>query len=406
MPAHKLATFLLVMIFTQFFTACKNLKKMLPEGPALDQSERTAILNQRASHQVKYTGEPLVDFPVMPLQVWAAAYELDIILVSQHPDWNMHEYAQLATPEGNIWIMKDAKEGSLDQFIVADIPNIQGWLPELPVVRKQYPVKIIDQSTDKMLDLEFEYENVKGVLVKANYQGKYPKTALKKRNGSTMGHSRNQLLVALDLPYRDFGKKASITYDGQAYKMDKLLGLVPFQMALKQTQGGLSSGQYTLKKKENNVLISTHQNQDVAVEQEWLYASSPQKTILQQKNDFRTLNYEFKGMDQQELEVAYVQQWNKKEQGTRITFAPPLPDIRRPFEGQYQSDFVIDMNGQKSNAVGQVTVEWMNGKASITVIPTAPWWMKDRPMQALINYENGEAQVTINMLPDPTKEEK
>lgn len=406
MPANKLATFLLIMVLTQFFTACKSLKRMLPEGPALTQQERTETLNKSTPHQVNYTGEPLVDFPVMPLQVWAAAYELDIILVSQHPDWNMHEYAQLATPEGNLWIMKDAKEGSLDQFIVADIPNIQSWLPELPVVRKQYPVKIIDQSTDKMLDLEFEYENVKGVLVKANYQGKYPKTALKKRNGSTMGHSRNQLLVALDLPYRDFGKKASITYDGQAYKMDKLLGLVPFQMALKQTQGGLSSGQYTLRKKENNVVISTHQNQEVAVEQEWLYTSSPQKTTLQQKNDFRTLNYEFKGMDQQELEVAYVQQWNKKEQGTRITFAPPLPDIRRPFEGQYQSDFVIDMNGQKSNAVGKVTVEWIKGKASITVIPTAPWWMKDRPMQALINYDNGEAQVTINMLPDPTKEEK
>lgn len=379
---------------------------MLPEGPALTQKERAETLYRRTAHQVKYTGEPLVDFPVMPLQVWAAAYELDIILVSEHPDWNMHEYAQLATPEGNLWIMKDAKEGSLDQFIVADIPNIQSWLPELPVVRKQYPVKIVDNSTDKLLDLEFEYENVKGTLVKAQYQGKHPQTALKKRNGSTMGHSRNQLLVALDLPYRDFGKKASITYDGKAYKMDKLLGLVPFQMALKQTQGGLSSGQYTLHKKENNVLISTHQNASTKVEQEWIYSNTPQTTGIQQRNDFRNLNYEFKGTVYQELEVAYVQQWNKQEEGTRITFAPPLPDIRRPFEGQYQSDFVIDMNGQESNAVGYVTVEWLNGKASIIITPTAPWWMKDRPMQALISYENGKAQVDIKMLPDPTQKEK
>jgi hypothetical protein len=397
----KLATVLLIML-TQIFTACKSLKRMLPEGPALNSRERAETLYRRTAHQVKYTGEPLVDFPVMPVQVWAATYELDLILVSKHPDWNMHEYAQLQTREGNIWIMKDAEEGSLDQFIVADIPNIQSWLPELPVVRKQYPVKITDNSTDKQLDLVFEYENIKGTKVKASYQGKYPKTAQKKRNGSTMGHSRNQLLVALDLPYRDFGKKASISYDGKPYQMDKLLGLVPFQMALQQTQGGLSSGRFHLKKGDNNV-ITTHYKQDTTVEQVWNYASNPQKASIQQLNDFRMLTYEFNRVNSQELEVAYAQQWNQEEQGTRITFAPPLPDIRRPFEGQYRSDFVIDMNGQKSNATGEVIVEWLNGKASIIVQPAAPWWMVDRPMQTLSSYQNGEALVEIKMLPDPTK---
>ncbi len=377
---------------------------MMPEGAALTQEERAETLDKRAPHDVTYTGEALVDFPVMPVQAWAVAYELDLILVSQHPDWNMHEYAKLTTVDGDLWIMKDAEEGSLDQFIVADIDNIQSWLPELPVVRKQYPVKIIDNSTDKLLDFEFEYENVKGVLVKANYKGKYPTTALKKRNGSTMGHSRNQLMVGLDLPYRDFGKKASITYDGVPYKMDKLLGLVPFQMALQQTQGGLSSGRYDLKKKDENTLQTTHYNNGNTVEQDWTFIQTPNKTTVQQLNEFRTLNYEFKGSEFLELEVAYVQQWNKKEAGARITFAPPLPDIRRHFEGQYRSDFVLDMNGQASNGTGIVLVEWIDGKASITLQPSAPWWMVDRPMQTLISYKNGQAVVDIKMLPDPTKE--
>lgn len=379
---------------------------MLPEGPAWSPKERIEILHPSKQHEVNYTGDPLVNFPVLPIQVWAATYELDLILVSKHPDWNMHEYAKLATPQGDLWIMKDAEEGSLNQFIVADIPNIQSWLPELPVIRKQYPVKVIDKSTSKLLDFEFEYENIQGKLVNATYKGKHPKTALKKRNGSTMGHSRNQLLVALDLPYRDFGKKASITYGNQAYKMDKLLGLVPFQMALKQTQGGLSSGQYVIQKTANGKVITTHYNKDIPIEQQWIYNNTPKKTSIHQKNDFRSLNYEFKGTNRQELEVAYVQQWNKQEQGTRITFAPPLPDIRCPFEGQYRSDFVIDMNGQKSNAVGEVIVEWLDGKASITIVPTAPWWMVDRPMQTLISYEKGKAVVAIKMLPDPTKDRK
>ncbi|MGH1337392.1 MAG: hypothetical protein ACRBFS_14815 [Aureispira sp.] len=406
MRASQLASFLLLMSLTQLFTACKNLKRMLPEGAALHTKERAEILYRRDPHVVKYTAEPLVDFPVLPVQVWAATYELDLILVSKHPAWNMHEYAKLATPEGEVWIMKDAEEGSLNQFIVADISNIQSWLPELPVVRKQYPVKVRDNSTNKMLDLEFEYENIKGTVVKAKYQGKYPKTALKKRNGSTMGHSRNQLLVALDLPYRDFGKKASITYDGQPYKMDKLLGLIPFQMALQQTQGGLSSGRYDLRKEKNGQVVSTHYNQDTPVEQNWTYVKTPQETGIQQLNEFRSLHYKFKGTINQELEVATVHQWDQQEEGTRITFAPPLPDIRRPFEGQYRSDFVIDMNGQQSNATGEVIVEWINGKASIIIQPAAPWWMVDRPMQTLITYTKGKASVEIKMLPDPTKDKK
>ena len=174
-----------------FITACKGLKQMMPEGPAISDKERSRYLDQK-QHNVSYTGKALVDFPVNPIQVWAATYELDIILVSKHPDWNMHEYAKLETPEGPLWIMKDAKEPTLDQYIVADLDNIEAWLPELPVVRKSYPVTVVDNSTDKMLDLIFRYENIVGQKVEATYQGKPPKTEQKKKNGSTMGHSRNQ----------------------------------------------------------------------------------------------------------------------------------------------------------------------------------------------------------------------
>ncbi len=379
---------------------------MLPEGPALNRAERAETLLQRGRHAVVYTDKPLVDFPVLPVQTWAATYELDLVLVTKNPNWNMHEYAKLATPEGAVWLMKDAEEGSLDQFIVADIENIQSWLPELPVVRKYYPVKVVDNSTDKLLNYEFEYENVKGKLVKATYKGKYPTTALKKRNGSTMGHSRNQLLVALDLPYRDFGKKATISYDGVPYKMEKLLGLVPFQMALQQTQGGLSSGQFVIEATDNNKFKTTHTNNGHTVEQDWGYSYTPKHYFVQQKNNFRFLTYEFVGIEEQELEFAHVSQWNKDEEGMRITFAPPLPDVRRPFEGQYRSDFVIDMAGEQSNAVGEVVVEWINGKASIIVRPSAPWWVVDRPMQTLITYKDGKAYVDIKMLPAPVEAKK
>jgi hypothetical protein len=393
--------FLLLMLL-QFVTACKSLKRMLPEGPALTASERETLLSQKA-HDVAYKGAPLVAYPVLPMQVWAATYELDLILVSKNPDWNMHEYAKLETPDGDLWVMKDAEEGSLDQYIVADLPNIAAWLPELPVTRKSYPVKIVDKSTEKMLDMSFSYENIKGEKVEAWYQGKRPKTELKKKNGSTMGHSRNQLLVALDLPYRDFGKKAGVSYDGKAYKMDKLLGLVPFQMALTQTQGGASSGSFEMSVKGEGILTTAHPSEGKPTVQNWSVEQVDGRTIVTQKNDFRSLVYEFEGTETLELKVAYVKQWNKEKAGVRMEFSPALPDLRRPFEGEYTSNFVMDIAGENNNAMGTFTASWKDGKAQLKVTPTAPWWVLDRPMLTTIEYKDGKALVDIEMLPAPVE---
>lgn len=368
---------------------------MLPEGPALPAKERQAFLS-KPPHQVLYNDVAKVNFPILPLQVWAATYELDIILVSQNPDWNMHEYALLKTPNGDLWVMKDAEEGTLDQYIVTDLPDVQDWLPELPVTRKSYPVKITDKSTDKMLDMAFSYENIKGQKIEATYQGKRPKTALKKKNGSTMGHSKNQLLVALDLPYRDFGKKASISYDGKPYKMDKLLGLVPFQMALTQTQGGASSGKFSMQS-EGGKLTTSHSTQSSPAVQEWTIEQKNGQTIVQQKNEFRTLVYEFNGTEKLELKKAFVQQWNKKEKGVSIEFSPALPDLRCPFEGEFTSNFVMDIAGENGNAIGTVTALWKDGQAQLLVHPSKPWWVTDRPMKTVIRYENGKAEVVIEM---------
>ncbi len=378
-------------------TACQSLKKMMPEGATISAKERTAILHQK-QHDITYLGAAKVDFPVFPIQAWAATYELDIILVSQNPLWNMHEYAKLATPQGDLWLMKDAAEPSLDQYITADLPNINAWLPELPVLRKSYPIKVIDNSTTKWLDLSFSYENIKGQKIEASYQGKYPKTVQKKKNGSTMGHSKNQLLVALDLPYRDFGKKATISYDGKAYKIKKILGLLPFQMALKQTQGGLSSGSYRIFRKENKI-ISSHQTQAEAVRQHWTVEEKDSLTVLEQKNDFRTVTYIFENKGESlALKVAYVQQWNKKEKGVRIEFSPALPDIRRPFEGKITSKFVLDIAGENNNAIGSITAEWQGDKALLTVLPSQPWWVRDRAMQTTIEYKDKEAIIDIKMM--------
>ncbi|MDC0231339.1 hypothetical protein OAK19_05175 [Aureispira] len=373
---------------------------MLPEGPALTTKQRQKVLS-KPSFNIQYTGPPKVDFPVLPIQVWAATYELDIILVSNNKDWNMHEFAKLVTRQGDLWIMKDAEEGSLDQSVVADLENIHAWLPELPILRKRFPVKVIDNSTDKMLNYSFSYENLKNQQVEASYIGKPPKTPLKKKNGSTMGHSRNQLLAALDLPFRDFGKKATIAYDGKKSNIQKLLGLIPFQMALTQTQGGVSKGKFSITSEGANI-FTTHLTNVEPVSQEWKIEHQNNNTIVRQTNDFRSLIYEFEGIETLELKVAYVEQWNKKEKGVRIEFSPAIPDLRRPFEGEFISSFVIDIAGKNNNATGTIRALWKDGEVQLFVNPSKPWWVADRPMKSIIQYRGKEADVSIEMLPSPS----
>ena len=164
----------LIFFCSFILSSCKQLKTVLPKGPALGIEKRQALVDIKKPSYT-YTSENVVDFPVIPFQIWALTYDLDIILVSDHPTWNMHEFAMIQTIDGPKWLMKDAYEGSLDQVVTADIDDIQTWLPELPITRKKYPVRVVDRSNTRDLDLEFEYYNHEDELVRAFYKGPRPK---------------------------------------------------------------------------------------------------------------------------------------------------------------------------------------------------------------------------------------
>lgn len=372
--------------------AC-GISKLLPKKPVLTAKERQALPTQR---NVVYTGKPLVEMPVLPVQVWAATYALDVILVSQHPDWNMHELAKLRTPEGDLWLMKDADNATLSQFIVANVANIEQWLPEIPVLRKSYPVRVEERQEGKFFSLRVEYENRHNELVKAEYYGKIPVTKQPQRNGSTMGHSRDQLIAVLDLPLRDFGKRASISYNGKPYKMKRLLGLVPFQMALTQTQGGISRGNYEQKPDKQGFSVH-YAFPETTVANTWTLRDSGDYTIAEQQNNLRTIRYFFQRGAEGRLELAHasVQQWDSAVESFRISFFPALPDLRCRFDGTLESTFVMDVGGQPNHATGNVQAYWLNdGQAcALNILPTAPWWVTDRPTQTTIRYEAGNVQI-------------
>lgn len=376
----------LIIIFFLILISCKQIHRILPQGSVISNSEMNQLKQSPLPSPSYGAVKQEQKFPNIPFLIWAADYDLDIVLVSNHPQWNMHELARIQSPSGPIWIMKDADQENLRQRIICEKENLEHWLPEIPVSRFSKSVKISDLSRGEELDLQFSYENSAGELCEISYQGKFPRTVQKKRNGSTMGHSKQDLIAVLDLPTRDFATKASIKFDHKEYKIKKLLGLLPFQMALQQTQAGISAARYQQMENENQVILEILHFQskpnlifDIKKDGEFI--------VLSTKDSLRTINYFFTVGKYQELVKANVEIWNKEIAAFEIEFFPYLADSRFALNQDFESYFVMHVNGQKGHARGKVIQSKTEKNSQLRILPFKPWWVEDRPMLVSQKWE-------------------
>lgn len=118
---------------------------------------------------------------------------------------------------------------------------------------------------------------------------------------------------------------------------------------------------------------------------------------VSQTSNSRTLSYEFlvKG-DNSTLELRSIQvtPWGQAVPTTAISFAPALPDLRRPFNGKVESKFVIDIAGQPSYATGVAVSSFGDAGAKVALTPTAPDWAAARPIVSTVNFRDGMPYVS------------
>lgn len=218
--------------------------KYKPGTAVIDGWDRTRAFSEDRPSTVQYTGYAMVGAPVIPVMAFGAAFDLDLVVKTKSDDWDMHEWARISTPDGPLWLALDSRTGSLDQVVIADIPDIDTWMPEVPVERVSSPLSVVDRSTNDELDITISYTNPNGEEVEVEILGDPPHRTQEDRNGNTLGHSANSALAVLDIPHRESLFKASVKYNGRPVKMQKIAGLVPFQFAMEQVQGGLATGRY------------------------------------------------------------------------------------------------------------------------------------------------------------------
>ncbi len=375
---------LLLLLF-----ACAGLRDLVPEGPVLSYSERMLGFAAPTPSGVHYTGPPTVEMPVPPVQFWGVRYDLDLTLRTRQDDWDMHEYARILGPQGVIWLIKDARAGVLTQSILTDFDN-SDWLPEVPVERGRSDVEVVDRSDARHIDVDLSYVNLDGVPVELTYTGRMPKAVQSKRNSSNMGHSANTLVPVLDLSRRAFGR-VRMSIGGERVRARKILGLVPFSLALVQAQAGFSVGDITWTVGEQ--IYSEHASGTV---QRWSWTPTSTGGVLQQEGELRTLRYRFAG-DGAALELldVTVLQYGAETAVGHVRFEPALPDVRRPFEGSFEGRWVVDVGGQASHASGLVTAWWGQDGPEVHLRGLAPRWVEDRVLRTSVRLLGESARTII-----------
>ena len=377
-------------------TRALGLYDFVPQGPVLTPGQRVAHFGRERPSGVTYTGPARVAAPILPLQIFGVGYDIDLMMVSDHPTWNMHEYAMVTTPDGPVWLAKDAREETLEQSIVADMEGLDSWLPEVTVRRKWSRVTVDDRSTAEQLDLSLSYENIDGEPTEVVWRSPHPTRLERLRNTSTMGHSRDAFLVALDLSHKAFARRACITINGRKRSIHRMFGLVPMRFALIQTQAGVAVGSWEQHPSPDGFDTVHHGS----ARQAWTLLDQGSHLIAQQRHPMRTLSYRFRrDADALELVHARVEQYARGVPVCDMRFDPALPDFRRPFTGRFEGRYVIDVNGQHSHATGRILAREEADRAVLSVLPSAPEWTLDRPMESTITLADDLARVSLQRVP-------
>jgi hypothetical protein len=133
------------------------------------------------------------------------------------------------------------------------------------------------------------------------------------------------------------------------------------------------------------------------VELQWLVSRQGDRATARQATELRVLEYNYRVVQNAYVELVSVtvEQYGRATPVTAITFNPPLPDVRWPFNGRRVSSFVIDVNGQQNYAFGDVESYWTESGPKMKVSPAAPEWAQNRPLLSSISFTEDSAIVKI-----------
>ena len=145
---------------------------------------------------------------------------------------------------------------------------------------------------------------------------------------------------------------------------------------------------------------TVHSGGDEDVALRWAVTHAGDRVIATQTSPLRTLTYNYRLLSEAYLELVSitVTQYGRATPVTAITFNPPIPDVRWPFNGRRTSDMIVDINGQQNHLHAKVESFWTETGPRLKVTPIAPARASGRVMQTSITYNDGAARINIERI--------
>lgn len=287
---------------------------------------------------------------------------------------------------------KDARPDGV-QSIVAQAPALDSLIAEVPVPRHERSLQVEDRSDGRRVDVRLAYVNADGEPVEVEVIGRMPQRPPRRRNGSTMGHSRQAVQAVLDLERFGTAGRARVHIDGRRVRLERALGLVAMRFLLQQAQGGIAVASFRQEPAPGGFTLvrpAGRQELDPATGQPGWPTSRVESWAVQDGeaswSDAATAHrYRFVHGG---LASAEVRQAGRHDPVFALHIDPALPDLRRPWDGVARSGYRMDVNGQIGHGIGEISARWTDDDTvELRIRPTTPWWVADRPMQTTVVYE-------------------
>lgn len=366
--------------------SCGGLRDYLPQGAPQSEAQRVRWLAADAPGPAP----PPVDRPpVPPLQFFAVWYPHDIVIESRRTGWSMHEYARVQVDDRSLWVAKDSDAEGV-QTITADLEDIEGWLPEIPVPRRRGAVEVRDRSTEDRLEVALRYVNPRGVPVRIVFSAPANASLEGKRNSSTFDHSQQAASVLLDVRRRQLGRvDAELLFGEDRVGVRRVLGLVPVKALLEQIQGGIAAASFVAVPDVDTLSVRRP-----APETPWPTASD-ERWAWDGADGTGTLTHSAFGVTHRltfasgGLRAARVDVHGLDAPGFELELSGPLPDVTRPFSEPVRRRFVARVGGQP-HGFGRVDARWEAGGATVELRPRAPRWFRARPVRSRITAARGD----------------
>jgi hypothetical protein len=222
--------------------------KYKPKSPVLTGWERNLAFPEEVDSTARYTAvdDARINAPVLPVMAFGMAFDVAVSVRSRHQNWDMHEFGRVTTPDGPVWVAVETREGTLDQYMTADVADFDLFMPEIPFQRKATTFQKEDLSDEEALAIALSYENIDGQMVEVDFKGDAPFRYTKKRNVDVLGQANTTAIIAKDMQHRESAFKTSLKIDGKGQGLEKVGLFVPFQWATEQASGGLATANFNI----------------------------------------------------------------------------------------------------------------------------------------------------------------